>query len=144
MGARTERPVAWVLNLDADLELAAGARYTPPNVVRMAMVPHVERLAASLLLPGDVLVTEASANGSASGLVGHAFCPTDRATALLERAGARAAPRPAQGVLRLANGRAFCASLGSTLPGAVFATDLQTAVRTIADAPGPCWCGASR
>ena len=131
MAART----AWVLNLDADLELAAGASYAPTNAVRAAMTPHVEKLATSLLAPGDVLVDETSPPGSAAGLVGRAFCPTQRALAILARSGALPAPLPSMEVLRAVNGRAFCAGLGSTLPGAVFVRDVGAAVELLATVP---------
>jgi hypothetical protein len=126
---------AWVLNLDADLELAAGDRYSPTQAVRAAMTDHVERLAVSLLAPGDVLVDERSPPGIAEGLVGRAFCPTSRAVALLVRAGARPDPHPSHEVLRSVNGRAFCAALGQTLPEAVFARDLDTAVAVLSRPP---------
>lgn len=131
MAART----AWVLNLDADLELAAGPRYAPTKVVRAAMAPHVAKLAASLLGPDDVLVDETSAPGSVAAFAGRAFCPTTRALALLVRAGARPVPHPSQEVLREVNGRAFCASLGPTLPGGVFVRELEAALTVLAGAP---------
>lgn len=126
---------AWVLNLDADVELAAGPTYAPTEAVKRAMAPHVERLASSLLRPDDVRVDEASPPGVAAGLEGHAFCPTRRAVALLERAGATPAPHPPHEVLRTVNGRAFCAAIGPNLPGAFFATELADAERRIASAP---------
>ena len=81
------RRFAWVLNLDADLELAAAQAYTPKRTVREAMQPFVALLASSLLAPEDVLVDESSEPLSARGLVGRAFCPTPRALAVLRRAG---------------------------------------------------------
>ena len=126
---------AWVLNLDADLELATGPRYAPTKNVRAMMAPHAARLAAALLRSDDVLVDETSPQGVAEGLVGRAFCPTSRAVGMLVRAGARPVPHPVQDVLRAVNGRAFCAALGQTLPGAVFARDLETAKAVVAAAP---------
>jgi hypothetical protein len=118
---------AWVLNLDADLELGAGARYQPTKSVRFAMRAHVERVAASLLGPGDVVVDEASPVASARGLRGRAFCPTPRALAILERAGAEPEPHPGVEVLRRVNSRAFASSLGATMPDATFVTELEIA-----------------
>ena len=123
-------PLAWVLNLDADLELAAGQAYAPRRAVKVAMKPHVQRLALSLLRPGDVLVDESSLSLSARGLRGRAFCPTPRALDALRRAGADPEPHPAFDVLRRVNSRAFAASLGATMPDAAFVTDLEVA-RTI-------------
>ncbi len=131
MAART----AWVLNLDADVELAAGPRYAPTHAVRAAMAPHVAKLAASLLGPDDVLVDDTSPPGSAAGLAGRAFCPTSRAVATLARAGAVPVAHPSHEILREVNGRAFCAALGPTLPGAVFVRDLEHAIAVLASAP---------
>ena len=118
---------AWTLNLDADLELAAGARYDLRRSLRLAMKPHIERLAASLLGAGDVLVDDESAPGIAGGLPGRAFCPTPRALAILQRAGAQPEPHPSVDVLRRVNSRAFATALGTTLPGAAFVTELEVA-----------------
>lgn len=132
MAART----AWVLNLDADLELAAGPRYSPTKTVRAAMAPYVAKLAASLLGPEDVLVDDDEATGArAAGLIGRAFCPTSRAIEVLLRAGARPAPHPTHAVLREVNGRAFSAGLGPGLPGGVFVRDLDAALVALSDAP---------
>ena len=126
---------AWVLNLDADLELGVPPGYTPTNAVRLAMAPHVASLATQLLGPGDVLVDERSPPRSARGLPGRAFCPTPRAIALLKRAGAIPEPHPAVDVLRRVNSRAFATAMGATLPGAAFVTDVGAARATIAQAP---------
>jgi hypothetical protein len=131
---------AWVLNLDADLELAAaasGERYAPTHVVVGAMKPHLAKLAASLLGPDDLIVDATTEPGAARGRMGRAFCPTARAIALLESAGAVPAPHPSQEVLREVNGRAFCAALGQTLPGATFARDLDAAMQALAQEPPP-------
>jgi hypothetical protein len=122
--------LAWVLNLDADLELGAGQTYTPRKGVKLAMRAHAQRLAISLLGPGDILVDESSASGSARGLLGRAFCPTPRALDALRRAGADPEPHPPFEVLRRVNSRAFAASLGPTMPDAAFVTGLEAA-RTI-------------
>ena len=124
---------AWVLNLDADLELGAGARYQPSKSVRRAMRAHAPRLAASLLGPDDVLVDETTPADIARGLQGRAFCPTPRALAILERAGAEPEPHPTVDVLRHVNSRAFASSLGATMPDAAFVTELGVA-RAMLDA----------
>jgi hypothetical protein len=127
---------AWVLNLDADLELGAGGPYAPTKKVLLAMKPHVAQLAASLLDPDDVLVDESSPPGSARGLPGRAFCPTPRALALLRRAGAEPEPHPPLDVLQRVNSRAFATALGPTLPGGAYVTVLERA-RAILEAPPP-------
>lgn len=124
-------PCAWVLNLDADLELARGTPgYTPTRAVLAAMKPHAARLAATLLGPDDIVVGD-----DASGYVGRAFCPTPRALAVLGKAGATLEPAPSFAVLRLVNGRGFSASLGQTLPGARFCTTLDEIAATLARPP---------
>ncbi len=125
-------PYAWVLNLDADLELARGTPgYTPSRAVVGAMKAHATRLAASLLGPDDIVAAE----GNARGFVGRAFCPTPRAIAVLERAGATIESHPSLAVLRAVNGRAFCASLGQTLPGARFCTTRDAIAEVLASSP---------
>jgi hypothetical protein len=135
---------AWVLNLDADVELAAiasgaaGARtgYAPKRSVLDAMRTFVPKLAASLLDPAeDVLVDEDSPPLLARGLVGRAFCPTPRALRLLRRAGAEPEPHPSCEVLLRVNSRAFAASLGTTLPCAVFVADEAEARALLATSP---------
>ena len=116
--------IAWVLNLDADLELATrGAGYSPKKSVLTAMEPMVARLAAVLLGPNDVLVDGANARG----LAGRAFCPTPRALKLLAAAGAIPEPHPPVDVLRRVNSRAFASAMGTTLPSARFVTSLDDA-----------------
>jgi hypothetical protein len=132
---------AWVLNLDADLELGAGRTYAPAAAVKRAMQPHVARLAASLLAPGNLLVDEDTPPGAARGLPGRAFCPTPRALGILRRAGAEPEAHPAADVLRHVNARAFASALGSTLPGAAFVTDLAVFEATLTRQPevGDAW-----
>jgi hypothetical protein len=127
--------LAWVLNLDADLELGTAGRYDPPKNVRLAMKPHIATLARSLLGPEDILVDEESAPLAARGLPGRAFCPTPRALAILRRAGAEPEAHPPVAVLRQVNSRAFSASLGPTLPGSAFVTDPTVAQAMLAEEP---------
>ncbi len=133
--------VAWVLNLDADLELARDGPYAPRLGVMAAMRPHVARLAASLLSPGDLLVDDEGTAPRARGLPGRAFCPTPRALRLLRAAGAEPEPHPPVAVLRRVNSRAFASSLGTTLPGASFVTDSSVALAMVATSPpvGKAW-----
>ncbi len=132
-----DRTRAWVLNLDADLELAAGAGYVAKRSVREAMAPFVATLASSLLGPNDVVIGPGSPEASvvaARGKRGRCFCPTPSAIDRLVRAGVRPDPHPSFEVLRRVNSRAFAASLGQALPGASFVTDFDEA-RAKIDAP---------
>ncbi len=131
---------AWVLNLDADVELAAiasGARtYAPKRSVIEATRAFAPRLAASLLDPEeDVLVDEDSPPLVARGLVGRAFCPTPRALRILRRAGAEPELHPEPDVLVRVNARAFASSLGTTLPGARFVASEAEACALLATSP---------
>ena len=134
MSAPPDR-LAWVLNLDADLELAAPPGYLPRQTIKEALATFVPVLARSLLGPDDVLVDEASPPGHARGLRGRAFCPTPRALALLQRAGAEPEPAPPACVLRRVNGRAFASAIGATMPGAAFVTTRAEAERQLASPP---------
>ena len=136
--------IAWVLNLDADVELAASvsrASYAPTNAVRDAVRAMVPRVAPSLLGPEDLLVDESSAPHSARGLRGRAFCPTPRALAALRRVGAEPEPHPTLDVLRAVNSRAFASALGSTLPSSAFVTDFDAACAMLEESPaiGDAW-----
>lgn len=126
---------AWVLNLDADFELAFGAGYAPKKNVTDAMRRHALSLVSTLTAPDDVIVDEQTPANRARGLVGRAFCPTPRAIAMLERAGALPAPHPSFESLRRVNARAFCDALGDTMPDASFERDLARAVDKLSHAP---------
>ena len=121
---------AWVLNLDADVELETRGAYTPSRALERAAKRYASSLARTLLGPDDVIVGE----GDARGLPGRAFCPTRRARALLEAAGAVPEPHPAHDVLRRVNGRAFSASLGQTI-GGIFMETLDAALEVLARPP---------
>ncbi|MCU0687077.1 MAG: hypothetical protein MUF34_33330 [Polyangiaceae bacterium] len=134
------QPLAWVLNLDAELELARPRGYGASGRV-LAFVR--ERRAA--LLPwlghGDVIVDERTAPGSWRGLQGAAWCPTPGALGALARAGATVPPGPPVEVLRRVNHRAFCAELGQTLPGAAYVRTPEEASALVAS-PSPSTSGA--
>ena len=106
-------PGAWVLNFDADEELARPNGHPPPRGLQ-ARMPALVMQAKALLGPEDVLV----ALPLSGPYVGRAWCPTPRALRLLRAAGAHVLPSPAFDVLRRVNHRRFCAELGQTLPGA--------------------------
>lgn len=133
------RKRAWFLNFDADEELARPAGYTPSA----AVAGRARALAARvgpLLGPGDLLLVDPPAPGSAAGLEGRAWCPTPRALRALARAGAEPAPAPPFEILRRVNHRRFCAELGQTLPGARYAqtiADIEEAV--LEESPGGHW-----
>jgi hypothetical protein len=134
MAART----AWVLNLDADLELAHGEGYTPSASVLRAVTAFAEELRRSLVSPDDLVVDGTEREGAARGLVGRAFCMTPRAIGILVRAGAVPEPHPSFDVLRRVSSRAFAAaSLGQTMPKAAFVTRIGEAREVLNGDPSP-------
>lgn len=120
-------PRAWVLNLDAEHELAARQRYAPTLHVKAIVARESRPLIGQLLRPGDVLVSEEvlRAGGeqahAARGLVGMAWSPTPSALALLRRAGARPTEAAPLEVLRCVNARAFTVPVREPLAQSSFA-----------------------
>ncbi len=129
------RPLAWALNLDAELELARPLGYGPSARV-LAFVRARREALRPWLAPGDVIVGPDVAPGSLRGLRGQAWCPTPSARRALERAGASAPVAPDFEVLRRVNQRGFCAELGQTLPGARYARDAAE-VEALVRGPSP-------
>jgi hypothetical protein len=122
----------WVLNLDAETELANPGARTTARAVEARTAALVERLRDLLGPGGTVLSPETRAHGVA----GRAWCPTPRALALLARAGACPPAAPPLDVLRRVNGRRFCAELGQTLKGARYVTTRAELMETVASRPG--------
>ena len=103
---------AWVLNLDAELELTRPG-YTPAAKVR----EQLARFGAgsrAMLGPRDTLVTAAPLE---PGFIGRAWCPTPLALSVLRAAGATPEPHPSAATLRRVNHRKFAFDLGGGLPG---------------------------
>lgn len=125
-----ENSRAWLLNFDAEDELARPTGYTVSPTTAQRFHALAERVPA-LLVPGDVVLTGAESPASCAGFTGMAWCPTPRALRSLARAGASAPSAPPLAVLRAVNHRAFSAALGQTLPGALFARTLEEVTTTI-------------
>jgi hypothetical protein len=106
---------AWVLNLDAELELArAGPGYTPRAKVLAQLAEHGGG-SRRLLGPSDVLVETGLKLAPHSELVGRAWCPTPLALSALRAAGVEPEPHPPASVLRRVNHRRFAFELGGGL-----------------------------
>ncbi|MET0593275.1 MAG: hypothetical protein ABW133_11285 [Polyangiaceae bacterium] len=140
------RASAWVLNLDAEYELASPDAHTSSARVNQRL-PELAKVLAPLFGAGDVVLGEkdvlakvgADAPMTADrqgAYVGRAWCPTPRAIARLEAAGAAPIPAPPFSVLRHVNHRRFSAELGQTLPGATFVTT-ESELRATRRAPTP-------
>lgn len=109
---------AWVLNLDAELELARGKRgYVPPRKLLAQLAEHGQS-SRQLVGPDDVLLQPwAARQEEAAGLVGRAWCPTPMAIAQMLAAGSTPEPHPEASLLRRVNHRLFAHELGGGLPG---------------------------
>lgn len=122
------KPRAWVLNLDAELELRNPERYQP-NKGALAACRRFEVYARALVAPSDIVLSrdEPIARGHAANYLGAAWCPTPSAVALLQRAGASVPVLPTLACLRQVNHRRFHSELGQTLPEAHFASSFDEA-----------------
>ncbi|MCG5054717.1 MAG: hypothetical protein KA712_17280 [Myxococcales bacterium] len=129
----------WVLNLDAELELARP--HQRPTARLAAQLAHHRALAMGLLGPDDVLFSETGmplvpsdpGRAASTGLVGRAFCPTPRALRALRAAGVSPEPHPPVEVLRAVNHRAFAHGLGRGLHGQRLIRSLPEAHDLVAD-----------
>jgi hypothetical protein len=125
-----ETALAWLLNLDADDELADPRSYQASPEMERRIAGLIEKMRL-LLAPSDLVL-----NGKSPVRLGDvralAFCPTPSACARIAQLGLRAPKAPPLEVLRTANDRAFSAAVGQTLPGARFVTqmaELEAALR---------------
>jgi len=131
---------AWLLNFEADLELAAGRPVTPRAGLARQLAALRERVAETFVDPGDVLLPPHPAANSARGLEGACWCPTPSALETLRHAGASVPDAPAFEVLQRVNARRFCAELGPGLPGALHSEDaIEITERTGDGSPGSDW-----
>jgi hypothetical protein len=110
------RPRAWVLNLDAENELASPASYRDPFAA-LAARPHLREALADLV---QVDVVLGRGEAAPPGAAGRAFSPTPRALEALRSAGAIVPPAPDVTVLRRVADRRFGLGLGrGHTPGAI-------------------------
>jgi hypothetical protein len=128
----------WLLNFDADDELALPVGYTPSAALVNRFASLAERL-LGLVPAGDVVLEEWNPAQEAprTALEGRAFCPTPRALRVLGRAGALVPAAPPLEVLQLVNHRSFCAELGQCLPFARYVRTQAELVGTLASSAGP-------
>jgi hypothetical protein len=108
---------AWVLNLDAELELLRGRPGYVPQRKLVAQLAQHGAAARALLGPDDVLLEETSSlpAAAASDFRGRAWCPTPRAIERLHRHGVTVEPHPSAEILRRVNHRLFAHELGGGL-----------------------------
>ena len=136
--------IAWLLNLDADLELADAAGYRA-SAIPHARLSELRTRIVDLIAPDDLVLDDdflARARGHGVHDVHDlrelrvlSFCPTPSALSRIAALGLPPPAAPALAVLRAVNDRAFCARLGHGLSGSCFATDMDTLCRHILAAP---------
>ena len=122
-------PTAWLMNLDADVELSAPRHYRPNKALEQRIDGLVARM-GMLVAPGDRILDTSGSGSLAEPFAGPlrvlAFCPTPHALSRLRALGLElSVPAPSLEVLREANSRAFCARVGQTLPGASYLYDME-------------------
>lgn len=130
--------VLWLLNFDAELELAAPTQYRAST----KMLSNMADLEARFVRPADeefldyhpgIALPEDLAEA-------RAWCPTPSALRRLADAGFATVRSPGLGVLQRVNHRAFAARLDPCLPGAFFSTNAEEVLQHLADAePRTAW-----
>jgi hypothetical protein len=128
----------WLLNFDADDELARPVGYTPAAAVLTRFASLATRL-LGLIPPGDAVLEEWNEKPEVprGAFEGRAFCPTPRALRVLRGAGATLSEAPSLEILRRVNHRAFCSELGSFLPGARYVRNRHDLGATLESRVGP-------
>lgn len=123
---------AWVLNLDAELELARGR---PGYVPKQKLVQQLSEHGLSsraLLGPADVELATAPPELMV-GRRGRAWCPTPLALAAMRERGVEPEPHPLPAVLRRVNHRAFAHQLGGGLPRQAYVQSRSELSRVLGD-----------
>lgn len=111
-----KRRYGWILNLDAELELARGRPGYVPQRKLVAQLAEHGKGSRALLAPDDALLAPGADPSLPNGLVGRAWCPTPMALASLRRHGVEPEPHPDAATLRRVNHRLFAHELGGGLP----------------------------
>lgn len=129
----TAEPVAWVLNLDAEDELALGRVHTP-TAATIARARELLPKLTGLIRPGDaVLFPQTGERPSVLPPEARCWCPTRWALKQVTSAGLTPPPTPGDEVLRRVNHRRFSHELGEQLPGATFVTTRAELDAALAD-----------
>lgn len=131
------RRIAWLLNLDAELELSRPAHYRP-HPAMVARIASLRTRMTQLLTEDDVVLGDVPLAIAPTCVL--AFCPTASARARIAALGLDAPPAPTEEVLTRVNGRAFCAALGQTLPRARYVRSMEELTALLAaSAPEDRW-----
>lgn len=123
-------PRLWVLNFDAELELADPNYSTPTTAMRERM-RSLQLQIKKFIHPRDRILEE-HASPQQQPMQGVAWCPTPRAIKLLTQTLKTPPSAPTFEALRTVNHRRFCARIGQILPGASFVDDITTLEQLLA------------
>ena len=126
---------AWVLNLDAELELARPKFNYVPRVKLLQQLEAYGQGSRALLGTDDVLVQPGLS--LPAGFTGRAWCPTPLALTQLAVAGAQAEPHPEATVLRRVNHRLFASEVGGGLPEQRYFTERASVEALLRSAERP-------
>jgi hypothetical protein len=110
-----KRRYGWILNLDAELELARGRPGYVPQRKLLAQLAEHGKSSRALLAPEDVLLEPGAGVPLPEGMIGRAWCPTPMALASLRQRGVEPEPHPDATILRRVNHRLFAHELGGGL-----------------------------
>jgi hypothetical protein len=131
------RRYAWILNLDAELELARGRPGYVPQRKLLAQLAEHGGSSRALLGPNDMLIEAVAARPQpfdvqSGKLVGRAWCPTPMALASLRAHGVEPEPYPDAAVLRRVNHRLFGHELGGGLPEQTYVRSREQLIEQVA------------
>jgi hypothetical protein len=128
-----KRRYAWILNLDAELELARGRPGYVPQRKLVAQLAEHGKSSRALLGPDDFLFEPGADALAPSGAIGRAWCPTPMALASLRRHGIEPEPHPDAAVLRRVNHRLFAHELGGGLPDQAYVRTREELLARVGD-----------
>lgn len=126
---------AWLLNLDAELELSRPQFKYVPRLKLLRQLETYGQGSRALLGPSDVLIQ--SGTPRLEGFAGRAWCPTPRALQMFAAAGVEPEPHPEASVLRRVNHRLFACQAGGGLPGQAYFTEYDAVVALLRRAERP-------
>jgi hypothetical protein len=124
----------WVLNLDADLELA-NPSYNPSEQLTQKLDAWGSHTAKLVGRRGRRLPLPPGSREE--NLLGRAFCPTPRALAFMRAAGVRPEQHPRVEILRRVNHRAFSCALERGLPTQCLVRDEASLYELLKDTRHP-------
>ncbi len=130
--------VAWVMNLDAELELESPARFTRSSRMLARLTDRGSKLVTSFVTCFGIEAALAN-RGLDSSWIGQAWCPTQSAHAAIAECGAASLRSPSLEVISRVNHRAFAAEIAQNLPHASFVTTMSALDEVVSQAAVHGW-----